>query len=266
MTAGKRDFGRVGVIGAGHLGATLALEILKHGLPPERLLISTGGSPGSAERLRVTGLGANITTNEQIAASCPFVFATLRPSGWDFLTKLEFTENVTIISTIAGVSASRLGALTGRRCVHAMPSGPDTISSGNGLCAIFPSEPTVSGLLRAIGMQVVPLTSEEEMQEFTAAVCLPAVAVAAQSMGIDLEAQWGDAQRLFPSLASTIHWARTAAPELSREIDRQAYIGRMATKGGITEIIIESFRAGQSMSQSLVKGVARCREIAQSSR
>ena len=147
-----------------------------------------------------------------------------------------------------------------------MPSGPDTIRAGKGLCAVHPPDPDVIELLRAMGLMVVPLGSEEEMEAFTAAVCLPAVVVAAQSLGVDLESQWSEVERDYPMLTATAHWARSVAPTLPSDDERGAYIERMATKGGITEIIVESFRAGQSMSQSLARGIARCKEIARSSR
>ena len=88
MGLGNRDFGRIGIIGAGHLGATLALELLKNGLSPDALLVSVGGSPQSAERLRQLGLETSVASNEKIAATCHSVFVTLRPSAWEFLGAL----------------------------------------------------------------------------------------------------------------------------------------------------------------------------------
>jgi pyrroline-5-carboxylate reductase len=39
----------IGIIGCGHLGRTLAEELIDHGLPRERLMISYGGSASTLE-------------------------------------------------------------------------------------------------------------------------------------------------------------------------------------------------------------------------
>ena len=262
MAIHDAGFGPLGIIGAGHLGSALALQLLRHGIVPNRLALSTSGSEAARVRLREAGLERCIASNEAIAAACPYVFVTLRPRDWATVKTLRFAPRAMIASTIAGIPAKTLEEITGRRCFHVMPSGPDTILAGMGICSIFPSDPAVIGILADMGMRVVPLDSEEDTQAFTAAVCLPAVEVVARSAGVSLDAQWRDLEREFPRLAETFRWARTVAPVLSDEPARRAYVERMATKGGITEVIVGSFRSGQSLVQSLRNGIARCAEIA----
>jgi len=262
MSIRDLGFGPLGIIGAGHLGSALALQLLASGIAPDRLLLSTGVSEAAQARLRATGLERWIATNERIAATCPYVFLTLRPRDWPVLKDLTFVAQATIASTIAGVPAAALEGVTRRRCLHVMPSGPDTIRGGLGICSLFPHHPAMAGILAEMGMRVVPLDSEEETQAFTAALCLPAVSVVAQSLGAALGPQWQDMERAFPRLAETFRWAREVAPVLANESDRIAYVERMATKGGITEVIVRSFRAGRSLASSLSDGIARCAEIA----
>jgi pyrroline-5-carboxylate reductase len=110
-------------------------------------------------------------------------------------------------------------------------------------------------------MQIFNLNDEDLMHIFTAGVCLPAALLAAgddKSSRIKaseiLAAEYAD----FPKICA---WAEQVLPEFERDEDKANYIRSMATKGGITEAIVEGIKAGDSLHVALGRGIKRSREI-----
>jgi pyrroline-5-carboxylate reductase len=251
----------IGIIGCGHLGLSLATGFVRRGLPPRRLLLSRGRSQRSLQGVIDAGLRDCLADNRQICRECGIIFICIRPQSLPELEDLAFPRDALIVSSMAGVSLLAIRRLLGVEAVRMMPSGPDSILEGKGIAAIYPHNQALSQVLQGLGLRVFELAAEEQMHIFTAGICLPAALLAS---GEDEEAEEKACKSLsqqysdFPEIFS---WARSVLPHLEREEDKEDYIRRMATSGGITEAIIKSLERGDNLLMSLKQGIERSREI-----
>jgi len=251
----------IGVIGSGHLGLSLASELVRRGLPPRRLLLSRGRSPGSLEGIIDAGLKDCLSDSRQICRECSIIFICIRPQSLPELEDLGFPKDALIVSSMAGVSLPAIRRLLGVEAVRMMPSGPDTILEGKGIAAIYPHNQALSWILQALGLRVFELSAEEQMHVFTAGICLPAALLASGDDEEAGEKACRSLSRQYSDFPEIFSWARSVLPHLEREEDKEDYIRKMATSGGITEGIVKSLERGDDLLMALKQGIERSREI-----
>ena len=251
----------IGVIGCGHLGRAIALQLVSSGFPLDRLRVSRGKSDGSLEKILDAGLGPCLAGNEEICRDSSIIFICIRPQSLPDLVGLAFPRDALIVSCMAGVSLSAIRGLLGVDAVRMMPSGPDTIREGKAIAAIYPHNKIICRILQVLGLRVFELKEEDQMHAFTAGICLPA-ALAASVVG---EGGMKDACRSlsqdYPDFPKICNWVRETVPRFEGEEDKQNYISRVATRGGITEAIVQSLGRGNDLTAALKNGIDRSREI-----
>lgn len=251
----------VGIIGCGHLGMTFARQIIDRGFPREALLVSYGGRASTLEKIRAEGLAENISENEEICRRSTITFISVRPQAFEELRDLQFDEHSLVVSCMAGISSTALRKALGIDVYRMMPSGPDTIKEKKGIVAIYPHNDLLVSVLSHTGLRVYDLSDEELMHFFTVGVCLPAALLAAGMMGVGTGNAIDAIVEEYPDFREIYSWAKDVLPALDSDLEREEYIRRMSTKGGITEAIVESLRSGSTFLEALRRGIARSREI-----
>lgn len=249
----------IGIIGAGHLGLTLALLFRGQGIPDDHILISYGGNPATRDAIREAGFEENLAGNHEICTKSEIIFITIRPQSLATLKGLPFSENRLVVSCMAGVPTGVLNRRWGIQVIRMMPSGPETLVAKEGIVAVYPENATLSDILQSLGLKVYSLPNEEMMHVFTAGVCLPAAILAARDTDTELEV--AEISRLYPLVAELFPWASAVLPSSGSDREREAYIAGMSTKGGITEAIVKSIRSGATFSRAFEAGINRSREI-----
>jgi pyrroline-5-carboxylate reductase len=251
----------IGIIGCGHLGRTLAAEFVARGIQIDNLKVSCGRSVSSLQGIKNSGLQECLAENEEICRDCSIIFITVRPQSLPKLKGLHIADDALVISCMAGVSLQTIKKHLGADALRMMPSGPSTIKERKGIAAIYPHNDYLYKILSGLQMQIFNLKDEDLMHIFTAGVCLPAALLAAGDDKIGqlkaseiLAAEYAD----FPKICA---WAEQVLPEFERDEDKENYIRSMATKGGITEAIVEGINAGDSLYVALNRGIKRSREI-----
>lgn len=255
------EISAVGIMGAGHLGSSLALAFLGRGLPREKLLLSTGGSLVSLARLQKAGLADRTTTNDDIAERCDIILIAARPQSALALRPIPFREGRLVVSLMAGVRMQTIAAIAGKEAARAMTSGSDSILSRMGIAAIHPADSRGAAVFEFLGLSILKLFNESLMDAFTAAVCLPA-ALAMQD--ISSEEELVALELKYPELTAVYRWVPGVLPHFADTIEREAYVQRMITPGGITDSIIQAINDGWRMREAFEYGMARAREIAAS--
>jgi pyrroline-5-carboxylate reductase len=249
----------IGIIGCGHMGRALAGELLARGFPQERLEVSCGKSASSLESIKRAGLWNCLAENEEICRDSSIIFISVRPQVLRELEGLSFPEDSLVASCMAGISLHALKRILGTNAVRMMPSGPATIQEKRGIAAVYPHNYALTRILTGLDLQVCELSSEDLMHIFTVGVCLPAALLACgngdvEAAALSLVEEYAD----FPEILA---WAKDVLPTFERDEDREDYIRKTATRGGITEAIIGSLSAGSGLEQALRRGIARSREI-----
>ena len=167
---------------------------------------------------------------------------------------------------MAGVPAGLLGKVLGVPVIRMMPSGPGTLLGYNGIVGIYPSSELLKNLLTALGQEVFVLPDEDQMNVFTAGVCLPSVILTARRLGRDTDSGMEPVIHEFPLVARMYAWAKSAVPQSLTPSESDDYVRRMSTKGGITETIVTSMLAGAPLREAFHAGIDRSRAISEESR
>lgn len=251
----------IGVIGCGHLGMAIALQLVYGGFPLDRLRVSRGRSDGSLQKILDAGLGPCLAGNEEICRECRIIFICTRPQSLPELEDLAFPRDALIVSCMAGVSLSAIKGLLGVDAVRMMPSGPDSIIEGKGIAAIYPYNQALTRILQGLGLRVFELEVEEQMHVFTVGVCLPAALAACVGGDGGLEKACRSLSRDYPDFPEICSWARETVSRFEGEEDRQNYIRRVATRGGVTEAMVESLRRNGDLKAATKMGIERSHEI-----
>lgn len=251
----------IGIIGCGHLGRTLAEELIAHGLPRERLIVSYGGSASTLENIKRAGLLENISDNEEICRKSNIIFIAVRPQAVEGLRELSFPKSAMVVSCLAGISTASLKDVLGIDVCRIMPSGPATIKERKGIAAVHPRSDILIDILSHMGLKVFELSDEETMHAFTVGVCLPAALLMAGEKEADADLAAKIIEKEYPGFEEIYIWAKGVLPEFNSDEERDGYVKKMSTKGGITEAIVNSLNSGSTFLEALRIGIARSREI-----
>jgi pyrroline-5-carboxylate reductase len=251
----------IGIIGCGHIGRTFAEQMVDHGFPRDALRVSYGGKASTLENIKCAGLAENITGNEEICQKSTITFIAVRPQAFEDLKGLSFNDQSLVVSCMAGISRASLKRAFGVDVCRIMPSGPDTIREKKGIVAVYPHNDLLVSVLSHTGLRVYEISDEEMMHFFTVGVCLPAALLAAEMLGLSAGHAIDAIVEDYPDFKEIHHWAKRALPALSSDLEREEYISRMSTKGGITEAIIDSLRSGSTFLDALRRGIEKSREI-----
>jgi len=248
----------IGIIGGGHLGRALALALLDQGLPRDHLMVSHAGSPATQEELIRAGLRGNIADNAALCGKADILFLAVRPQSVHSLRGLPVREKTLVVSCMAGVPAEVLGRVLGVPVVRMMSSGPETLSGHNGIVAVYPPTPLLAGILKGIGQEVHAMPDETLMNVFTAGGCLPAILLYSRIHHRDPDAEIRPVIHEFPLMGALYAWGVKAVPRDLSDMEAEAYIARMSTKGGVTEAIITGMAKGEPLDAAFRAGIARC--------
>lgn len=264
MVEGDLDFlidDTIGLIGCGHLGRTIAEELIGHGLPKEKLMISYGGSASTLESIKRAGLFENVSDNEKICKKSDIIFIATRPQAFEELKRLNFSRDALVVSCMAGIPLDSIKKALGIDVFRIMPSGPDTIKERKGIAAIYPHDDILMDILSHIGLKIYELPDEEMMHIFTVGVCLPAALLAAEKRELNTGYAAKIIDKEYRNFEEIYAWAKDVLPHFDCDGEREKYITRMSTKGGITEAIVDSLSSGSTFLDALRSGIARSREL-----
>lgn len=252
---------RVGILGCGRLGRAIAHALVAGGLEKRNLFLSYRGNPETYEALRADGLADCLTDNRTMLSRAGIVLIAIRPQELPSLRGLKVPDGTLAVSCMAGVSGSALAKALRADMCRVMFSGPDTLLSGTGVAAAYPGHWEIKLLFRAIRVEPVRIAEEADLDAFTAGVCLSAATLAAGSP----DKQRRAIERIgadYPLLRTLYDWAVKNRPDFITDAEKDNYIRRMITKGGVTEAIINSLNGGAPLDTALRAGIARVRELA----
>lgn len=255
------DYLKIGIIGCGHLGQAIALSLLNQGFNKKNLLITYGGNPYTYQKLESHGLTQCLSTNLEVFYESEIVLITIKPQDICKLAKISIASKAIVVSCMAGVSIALLNGILKTDVYRMMFSGPDTIISGKGVATMYPESEQLKMLLTIINITYIKVMEEDDMDIFTAGVCMPAALLMVDKT-IEQSNAIARIEEEYPLLSELIPWAEKVLPSFQDEADRETYVKNMITKGGITDAIINSLENHTSLDTALRKGITRSKEIA----
>ncbi len=251
---------KVGIVGCGHLGQAMAQALVSQGLAKENLFISYRGNPLTYQKLKSQGLDSCLTTNRRLFQEAGIVLITVKPQDILGLKETLVSSRALIVSCMAGIPIELLNGILETDVYRMMCSGPDTIISGRGVAAFYPEHEYLKLLLDSMNLTHIKIMAESDIDIFTAGVCMPAALLKVENP-TECKRAVDKIGREYPLISELYAWAIGALPHFQDKKDRDAYIERMITKGGVTDAIINSLQRGEPLDAALKKGVVRTKEI-----
>ncbi|UNK40985.1 NAD(P)-binding domain-containing protein (plasmid) [Shinella sp. H4-D48] len=219
----------VGIIGVGHLAASILSGLLRAGVEPASILLSPRGQAHALSARWGIPLAVD---NDDLVTRADIVLLSVRPvDAPAAIADLPWRAGQTLVSFCAGVTISHLEAGPAR-VMRAMPLTAASINASPTVC--FPAVEPAIGVLKKLG-PVIPLGSEDEFEIATVNAAVYGWAQDLIRQSADwATAQGGDAVAMRKLAALTF----VAAGRLIAETDRpmETLIGELVTPGGITEL------------------------------
>lgn len=253
---------KIGIIGCGRLGQAITESLIHHGFSKHNIFISYRGNPATYKHLEKLGLASCISENEQIFIEADLIFITVRPQDVIHLSDIPLSKNIRLISCVAGLSIKMLKRVFNRTIFRMMISGPDTIVSNKGVAALYPYDRFVGNLINQMSMTLFKLSNENDLNMFTAGVCLPA-ALLLEDNEKNIQNALNELQIDFAWFSKLYTWSKGVLPVLATEREKNDYIAKMVTEGGVTEAIINSLKDGELFLSALRRGMNRSQEISE---
>lgn len=250
----------IGIVGFGHLGHSLAIPLVKNGLPKSQLFISHRGNETTRQRAREAGLEGCLTTTKNLLSRADTVILAVRPQDVLSLSGMAVKPDALLLSCMAGLPLNLLRAVFGTDVRRMMCSGPDTILEGRGIATLCPEDERVSEVLGRMGLKVFATASEGELDSFTAGICLPAILLNIRVAKKEVHEAIEEMRELYPVYGALSDWIKEVMPS-GDDAGKTEYLENISTKGGISEAITNSLLSGSSLSAALRRGLERGREI-----
>ena len=154
---------RIGIIGVGHLAATIVARLMSTGWSSEGLVLAPRGK--SAELAVEHGLHI-AADNADLVSACDVVLLCVRPADAPAaVAGLPWREGQTLVSACAGVTLRDLQHASGlARVVRIMPL--TAMLLGASPTTVYPNAPELRPMLERLG-SVLPLRSEAELEVAT---------------------------------------------------------------------------------------------------
>jgi pyrroline-5-carboxylate reductase len=218
----------IGILGVGHLAASMLAGFLRSGLDPETILLSPRGKAAALATRHGFRLAAG---NRDLVERADIVIVAVRPAqAPETVIGLPWREGQLVVSVCAGVPLSRL-EVAPARAVRAMPFTASEIAASP--TVYFPDLEQARAVLDRLG-PAIALASEAD---FEVATVSAAVYGWAQDL-IRKTAEWSSAEGLDPAIARrltalTFVAAGRLIAEKGEPMDQM--LEELVTPGGITE-------------------------------
>lgn len=246
----------IGIIGAGHIGQALALKLRDIGFPTDNLKLSYNGSIFTFSDLYDNELVDNIADNSKIVDTSDIIIVSVPPQMFKKLGEFNLDDSTTVISFMAGVKTSDIKKQTGSsNVVRVIPTGSDTIRDSSAIAGVYNSCDIADCMFDLLGFDTFNVECEDDLNYMIIAGCLPAVFAK-----VDYDENIDDIKKFsenFPLFMDVAKKANDLVPSEGRD----EFIKNTATKGGVTEAIIEALDGGMSLFDALNAGLDRNIEL-----
>jgi len=260
----------IGIIGCGHLGISLAKSFLVNKIIKENnLSLSCRGSKASLARIHDENLSHRLLSNKEVAKRSDILILAVKPQDIFELSNLEYKENTFVLSFIAGISEISLKRVLGaNNIVRGIISGPDTIMEEKAVVAVSQScNEAIINLFKPLA-KLFYLLPEKHIDLVSSLVTLPGLLLLIDSKNRsgEVAAAISEIEKVYYSKylnpRDLYHWACQLKPSFYSSTKLASYLSAMATKGGVTEAVMNEFMKGGSIFSAITSGADRSRQIA----
>ena len=251
---------KIGMVGFGHLGSSIAEALLNGGFSKSNLMISYRGSRATMDRVSGMKLESSVRDPEYLMKNSDIVILAARPQNIREISENHVRKDTLILSFMAALPLSALSSFFDCSISRAMCSGPETISGGRGICVLHHGTDAARKLVSLCGMREMQIRTEDEIDAFTAGICIPPILM-------NIKVDEGERKKALKNMA--LRWSvyRELSPWIEAELELSASqndkksLENVSTNGGVSEAMVNSLINGGSFFPSVERGVERCAEL-----
>ena len=251
---------KIGMVGFGHLGSSIAMALVNGGFSKSNFMISYKGSRATMDRVSGMKLESCVRDSEYLMKNSDIVILAARPQNIREIAGNYVRKDTLILSFMAALPLSALSSFFDCRISRAMCSGPETISGGRGICVLHHGTNAARELVNLCGMREIEIKSENEIDAFTAGICIPPIL-----MNIKVD----ERERIKALKNMSLRWSvyRELSGWIEAELTLSAYkndkksLENISTKGGVSEAMVTSLINEGSFLPSVQRGIERCAEL-----
>ena len=251
---------KIGMVGFGHLGSSIAEALVNKGFPKSNLMISHRGSIETTERVSDLKLESCVRDTEYLMKNSEVIILAARPQNIKEIAENCVSKDTLILSFMAALPLKALNSFFDCRILRVMCSGPESISGGRGISTLMPSDKDACGFLKACGIREFEVKNEDEIDAFTAGICIPPILM---NISIDRNERYAALNKMalrFPVYRELSDWIE-AELELSSSESNKKSLENVSTKGGVSEAMVSALLGGASFLSSVERGIERCAEL-----
>ena len=251
---------KIGMVGLGHLGSSIATALIKGGFPKSNLMISYRGSRATMDRVSKLKLESCVRDSEYLMKNSDIIILAARPQNIREIAENYVKKDTLILSFMAALPLSALSSFFDCRISRAMCSGPETISGGRGICVLHHGNDAARELVSLCGMREMQIKTEDEIDAFTAGICIPPILM---NIKVDERERKKALKKmaLSWSVCGELSGWIEAELGLSASQDDKKSLENVSTKGGVSEAMVNSLLNGGSFISSVERGIERCAEL-----
>ncbi|HYC69236.1 pyrroline-5-carboxylate reductase family protein [Brevundimonas sp.] len=239
------ESGAVLLVGCGRLGSAILEGWLATGtVAPGDLIILTPSEKPAAEAARA--LGARVNPSTDALTDARAVVLAVKPGKWreavaPLLERLP--GDAVIVSVMAGVSASGIAGVAGRRVARVMPT--TGVAQARGVAALWSGDSEAREIARGLFGPIGDVVDLEDEALMDAATAVAGSAPAFIHAFVQALARAGERQGLSAQAAERLARGalRSAGAGVEAGQSLEALIGRVASPGGTTRAGLDAMQA-----------------------
>lgn len=251
---------KIGMVGFGHLGSSIAKALIKGGFPKSNLLISYRGNSETREKISALGLGSCVTNTDKLMINSDIILLAARPQNIREIAGLRTRKDSHVLSFMAALPLAVLSSYFDCTISRAMCSGPETILGGRGACVLHQRNDTVRELVRICGMVEMQIRTEDEIDAFTAGICIPPILMNIEVGREERAMALKNMAVRYPVYRELSPWIEAELALSAAENDTKS-LENVSTKGGVSEAMVISLTNGASFLSAVERGINRCAEL-----
>ena len=251
---------KIGMVGFGHLGSSIAEALLNGGFSKSNLMISYRGSRATMDRVSGMKLESCVKDPKYLMKYSDIVILAARPQNIKEIAQNYVRKDTLIISFMAALPLSALSSFFDCSISRAMCSGPETISGGRGICVLHHGTDAARKLVSLCGMREMQIRTEDEVDAFTAGICIPPILM---NINVDERERISTLKKM--ALRWSVYrelsgWIKAELASSASQDDKKS-LENISTKGGVSEAMVNSLLNGGSFISSVERGIERCAEL-----
>ena len=249
---------KIGVIGAGQIGRALILKLLEKGYPYENIKLTYNGSIFTFSDISDNNLIDMISSNAEIVKDSSILILSVPPQSFKPIGFFNLPKDLLVISFMAGVTTEAIKEQTGSdNVVRIIPTGPDTIKNSQAIAGVYGESEVANELFDLLDFDYVMVDDEDKMNYIAIAGCLPAIYCRVDPESEDNIEAVNKISEDFPEFMDIAKKCEKMVPEDNKE----EFISRFTTFGGVTQAILNGLNSGKSLYDSLLMGIERNKEL-----